>query len=49
MVYSSSVLSPDFTGQGLGREKNGIANPIKVKIKRDSGGVSAHTCTYTEP
>ena len=28
------------TGQGLGREKNGVANPIKVKIKRDVGGVS---------
>ena len=27
-------------GQGLGREEEGIAEPIKVGIKRDHGGVS---------
>ena len=34
-------------GQGLGREKNGIADPIKVKIKRDAGGVSPLVCETT--
>ena len=38
-ISRTSFQSPS-TGQGLGREGNGISRPIQVALKRDTAGVS---------
>ena len=36
-------ISPSsIIGQGLGKEKKGISQPIRVKLKRDNNGVRVH-------